>query len=127
MGAFGDALFGLGDPAQHRRAIACMLRGTDTRFSRRLVEIAEWEGLAAGLLLSFPGSQILRLDAAVGRYFLRLYGLGGTLRILARAMRFAGTTEARGGEYYVSNLAVLPAFWGRGIARGLLQHAEEKA
>ena len=93
----------------------------------RLAEIAEWEGQAAGLLLSFPGSQILRLDAAVGRYFLRLYGLSGTLRILGRALRFAGSTEARGGEYYVSNLAVLPAFWGKGIARGLLQHAEEKA
>jgi GNAT superfamily N-acetyltransferase len=127
MGAFGDALFGLGDPARHRQAIASMLGGRDTRFSLRLVEIAEWEGQVAGLLLSFPGSQLLGLDAAIGRYLWRLYGLSGTLRFLGRGLRSAGSTEARGGEYYVSNLAVLPAFWGKGIASRLLGRAEEKA
>ena len=127
MGAFGDALFGLGDPALHRRAMREMLRGSDTRFSLRLCEIAEWEGKPVGLLLSFAGSQLTRLDIPVVGYFGRLYGMAGTLRFLARALRFANSTEAKGDEYYVSNLAVLPEHWGRGIGRSLLARAEEKA
>jgi ribosomal protein S18 acetylase RimI-like enzyme len=125
--AFGDALFGLGDPLLHRKVIAAMVRGTNTRFSHRLVDLAEVDGIPAGLLLSMPGRDLAGLELPMVGYLLRLYGLGGTLRFLALALRVAGATEATRSEYYVSNLAVFPAYRGQGLGRLLLERAEQKA
>jgi len=128
MGKMGDALFGLGEHARQLRFLGTMFRGTDSRFSYRLVELTEVEGNPAGLLLTIPGTDLIRLDAAVMRYLLPYFGLGGTLRFFIKSARLAPySKEADRTDYLVSNLAVRRDCWGKGIGQGLLERAEQKA
>jgi GNAT superfamily N-acetyltransferase len=128
MGGMGDALFGLGEHARQLRFLGRMYQGIDSRFSHRLVELAEVDGQPSGLLLTIPGSDLTHLDAGVIRYLLPCYGLAGTLRFLVKAARLAPYShEADRTDYLVSNLAVRPACWGQGIGQKLLERAEQLA
>ena len=99
----------------------------DNRFSWRNTDVAEWNGVPAGVLVSFPGSELPRLELAIGLGLLRLCGVWDVLRLALRAISIAGSIETRKDEYHIANLAVLPDYQNRGIGSALLGFAEEKA
>jgi ribosomal protein S18 acetylase RimI-like enzyme len=67
-----------------------------------------------------------RLSLSVARHLPRALGWG-MFGFVARGLRLAGGIEAEADEYYVSNLAVLPAAQGHGLGKHLLLHADEQA
>ena len=126
-GELGLALFGLGDLAMERRILAGLYQRKGNRYSYELGEIAEAGGQAAGLLLAVPGAAIPRLNLSMAGQLWRLFGLRRWLEFCRRAVTLAGFKEVVPGELMVGNLAVLPQFRGRGIARQLLARAEALA
>jgi GNAT superfamily N-acetyltransferase len=126
-GELGVALFGLGDPALERQILAGLFRRGGNRYSYQWGEIAEAGGQLAGLLLAVPGASIPRLNLGMAGQLWRLYGWRRTLRFIRRAVTLASFKEVQPGELMVGNLAVLPHYQGRGIARRLLARAEALA
>jgi GNAT superfamily N-acetyltransferase len=126
-GDFGVALFGLGDPALERRILAGLYRRIGNRYSYRWGEAAVVGSQVVGLLLAVPGAQMLRLNLAMLAQTWQLYGPRRALAFYRRAVRVASFKEVEPGELQVGNLAVLPEFRGRGIARRLLARADALA
>jgi ribosomal protein S18 acetylase RimI-like enzyme len=81
-------------------------RQDGNRFSYRDIQVAEQSGAVVGLVLSFPGRDEGRLNAAVGSWLER---------------------EAKDDEWYVDALAVLKNWGHQGIGARLLQTAERQA
>ena len=127
LGGMGDALCGLGEHARQLRALEALFRRRGSRFSHGLVHLAAQDGQTVGLLLAYPGAQQVALNLGMFFQMWSIYGLAGGLRFTSLALRLAAYKEVEPGELLVSNLAVLPPFWGQGIARSLLRRAEELA
>jgi len=96
------------------------------RFGFERAFTAEWNRRPLGMLIAFPGAEVDRLNLSMLRHLPRALGWG-MFRFLARGLTLASGKEAEADEYYVSNLAVLPAAQGKGLGRRLLVHAEEQA
>ncbi|GFN32841.1 GNAT family N-acetyltransferase [Paenibacillus xylaniclasticus] len=98
-------------------ALAELFRQPGNRFSAKQVVVAEEGGLIAGMILCYHGSEADKLDAP----------------IVAQLRKRKGNSdlvidkEADEDEYYIDSIAVFPQFRGRGIAKALLQAAEEAA
>jgi ribosomal protein S18 acetylase RimI-like enzyme len=76
--------------------------------------ILEAENTAVGLLVSFPASAMAMLDLATGSNLLSVLGLGAMIRLTQRMLPMTNVREAERGEYYISNIGVLPDFQRRG-------------
>jgi GNAT superfamily N-acetyltransferase len=124
MGGLADHLF---EPRTPTSVIAALFPYRGNRFSHEFADIAESDGSAVGLLLSHPGRMLNRLGLSTAYRLLRLYGPLPFARFAARALPFSMAREANADEYFVSALAVLPAFQGRGVGAGVMAHAEDKA
>jgi ribosomal protein S18 acetylase RimI-like enzyme len=76
--------------------------------------------------VAFPGADLNRLNLSVVRYLPRALGWN-LFGFVARSLSLANIKEAEADEYYVSNLAILPAAQGQGLGKHLLLHADEQA
>jgi ribosomal protein S18 acetylase RimI-like enzyme len=126
MGDLADYIFGEAHISVEAILAGLFLR-EGNRFSWRNTDIAEWEGVPAGMLASFEGGKLMRYELAIGLGLLSLCGVRDVLRLTPRALSIAGGIETRRDEYYLANLGVLPDLQNRGIGTGLLKHAEGKA
>ena len=107
--------------------IARLAAREGTLFSWTHVVIAAAEGRTAGMLLGYSGRDKAHEDPATGIGLLRAFGGVIILRLgkLLIVQRMIGTIAA--GEWYVSNVAVLPEMRGRGTGRALMLDAEQRA
>lgn len=96
------------------------------RFSWERSFIAELEGRAVGMLLSYPGREINKLQL---NFILRLPTLyrWTALRVLWRAAALVTAPETADDEYYVSNIGILSEWQGRRYGTVLMDFAEHKA
>jgi ribosomal protein S18 acetylase RimI-like enzyme len=78
------------------------------------------------MMVSFPGADLNRLNLSVARYLPRALGWN-LFGFVARTLSLANIKESEADEYYVSNLAILPAAQRRGLGKHLLLHADEQA
>lgn len=128
MGTVGEAMFGAGNHVRTVEALSEFFRLSGHRLSYQFTTLAVWEGQTAGLLLSFPGGDMERLEKSLYRPFLRFYGgLWGVLKFLWRATPDFYIHEAEADEYFIAHLATAPGFQRRGIGRALLNRAEQMA
>jgi len=97
------------------------------RLSYQHGSILEVDDMPAGLLISFAASEMAMLDLATGGNLLSILGLGAAGRLTRRMLPMMGVREAERGEYYISNIGVLPDFQRRGYGTRLLTYAEERA
>ncbi len=125
--AYFDTVLGLGDSRRAIGTIARLFVLPGNRFSYRLSDVAEINGEVAGILVSFPGKQLFRLNMATGRQFMPLFPWRDRLRLGMAALLFIGDKEAEASHYLISHLAVTPACWGQGIGTRLLALADVKA
>lgn len=124
----GDGAFLLSAPSFPPGSILqALFQQPANRFSYRYVQVVEWEKEIAGVLLSFPASEISRLALSTGRFLYALLGLKRFWHLVRKSIPLLGITEAGKDEFFIQNLAVAPAFRRRGLATLLLQHAEEQA
>jgi len=127
MGGFGDAILGMGDNQRALRAIGGFYNKPNNRFSYRRTYLALVEKQVAGLLLAFPGKAMGRLSLPMAYQVFGIYTLAEIVRLAINAPLIAYGDETEGDEFYISHLAVLPAFRQMGIGRALLVHADDLA
>ena len=128
LGRTADYLLGHHDQAGRAERILSQLYALPrNRFSYQYADLAVLDGQVAGLLLSYPGALATALDLHTAGPLLALCGLAGMARFVARAWPLALVRETERGRYYISHLAVLPAYQGQGLGRRLLVHAESRA
>jgi ribosomal protein S18 acetylase RimI-like enzyme len=126
MGGLADYLYS-GDPRHPVDAyLARMFQMAGHRFSWDVSFIAEVDGRAVGMLLSYPGRDINRLQFAFLLNLPHLYGWIGALRVLWRVIPLTNAPETDTDEYYVSNIGILPEFQSRGYGAELMALAEQK-
>jgi ribosomal protein S18 acetylase RimI-like enzyme len=120
---FLPAVFG----PQIRSGLERLAARGSTLFSFAYAVIADVDGRCAGMLLGYSGKEKAREDPATGLGLLRVLGFDMAKRLgrLLRVQRLIGSIAA--GEWYVSNVAVVPEMRGRGIGRALLAEAERRA
>jgi ribosomal protein S18 acetylase RimI-like enzyme len=93
------------------------------RFSYRFASLAELDRQPVGLLLSYPGKLISKLELNTGLHLLLLLGPLGLARLAWRSRKMMRVREAEADEYYISNLAVLPPFQRQRVGTRLLHYA----
>lgn len=126
-GEFGVEVLGLGKPELQFSALKQWFVDPDNRFSFQYSTIAEKYGIAAGLLLAFPGSKLTALELGCARRIFAIYGLIGAIRMIRLNRSLAGNKEAEKDEYLIAHLAVDEGFRRQGIALALLEKAEADA
>lgn len=126
MGELADYLFG-GVQRSVEEILAGLYLSDRTRFSCRTADVAEWNGILAGMLFSFPGREFARRELSIGVELFKMCNLLEMVRLSMRALSIANGIETMRDEYYLANMAVLPEYQGRGIGTRLLANAEEKA
>jgi ribosomal protein S18 acetylase RimI-like enzyme len=127
MGEETDWLFGQEPGYPTSDVLVRLYRRRHNRLSERFACLADWQGQAAGLLLAYPGRLLPRLDRITGLHLALIFGLGGVVRLVRRMAAYGDLIEAEADEFYISNVAVLPAFQGCGIGKALLDYAETLA
>jgi ribosomal protein S18 acetylase RimI-like enzyme len=126
-GAFGLEVLGFGNPDLQSSALKQWFVESGNRFSFQCCTIAESDGIAAGLLLAFPGSKLDSLQLGCIRRLFSIYGLFGGLKMIWINNSLAGKKEAEDDEYLVAHLGVDEHFRRQGIAQSLLEKAEQDA
>ena len=127
MGRVGPILFGEGDPARAAATWASLFARRGNRFSHEFADVAVTSGRVIGLALSYPHARMGRIAFATARQAFDVFGPFGFARFVLRALPLAAIPEARGGEYFLDALAVLPEFGRIGIGAQLVGRVEERA
>ncbi len=89
--------------------------------------VFEVDDKQVGLLMSFSASRMAMLDLVTGSNLLSILGLPAMMHLTQRMLPMTSVREAERGEYYISNIGVLPDFQQRGYGARLLTFAEEQA
>jgi ribosomal protein S18 acetylase RimI-like enzyme len=126
-GELADAMFGLGDHPRALRSLAYFYQRPGTLYSREIVEIAQAQGEAVGLLIGYPPQEEHRRVRGMARAFFSFYGLWDTLRVIRRGLAGYDLHDGDPGDWVIANVAVSPAARGRGVGQQIMLHAEERA
>lgn len=125
MGEFADHLFGSNGRVTEMALIKLFSRNAG-RFGYERAFVIEHHKRAYGMLVSFPGADVNRLTFATARFLPMAFGMQ-TFGVIRRALSLTSAREAEADEYYISNIAVLPAAHGQGYGPRLLNYADEQA
>jgi ribosomal protein S18 acetylase RimI-like enzyme len=127
MSRLADFLLGSGDPQNAKATLTRLFLKHQNRFSYQFTDIAEVDGQAAGLLLSYPSGIMKNLEIPMALQLLKISGLVEFIRFVHNALPLSQIKEAGFGEQFINNVAVLPTFQGLGIGSQLLAFVEGKA
>jgi len=127
MGGLADYLFGAGDPKRAVRVIGELFAQAQNRFSHQFADVVVEDGRATGILLSYPGRIMNRLNRSMAKQIWGIYGALGFVDFVRRSLPLASLREANADEYFINTLAVRPDSQGKGIGTHLLFHTEGKA
>ncbi len=127
MGGSADLFSDVESGWNSEKLIATLFAQDGGRFSYRVGTILEVDNDAVGLLISYSASKMTMLDLVTGRHLLSILGVRAMFRFTKRILRMMNVREAERGEYYISNVGVLPDFQGHGYGARLLIFSEEQA
>jgi len=127
MGKMGDYLFGSGIPNNPQNTLKNLFKLKTNRFSYQFTEVMVLSGKVSGLVVSYSGRMMKSLELPMALHLLQTSGIFGFLRFIRRAKPLIGIKEVENDEFFISNLAVLPDYQGKGLGKALLNQAEVKA
>ncbi|HEY60367.1 MAG TPA: GNAT family N-acetyltransferase [Anaerolineae bacterium] len=127
MGDFGICLLGFGNKHKTQSVARQFFLYDGNRFSFRFADILLVDSNIAGLLLSFPGEAMIKLEMYTFFQLWRVYKKMEAFKFIWRILPLVNYKEAEKDEYYIAHLAVNPSYRRRGIGKQLLEHAEVKA
>ena len=125
MGEFADHLFGHDGRAAEIALMKLFSRNAG-RFGYEHASVIEHHRRALGMIIAFPGADVNRLNFSSARFLPMAFGMR-MFGFIARSLSFSSIREAEADEYYISNIAVLPAAHGQGYGPRLLTYADEQA
>ena len=120
-------IVGLGSEERAKMLLERIFAIPGHRFSYEETILAIYQGKAIGLLTSYPGWRLGKIDRKADRLILKQYRLRGKLLLIIRVWPLLFMNETRRDEYLIGNLAVKSRYRDRGVGRLLLEHAEELA
>lgn len=107
-------------------SMAVMFNTPGNRFSKEYCTIIEREDVAVGQIVAYPADQMPMLNGGVIKVLRERYN-GPSDELALIESQIINSEEAFEGEYYIDNLAVMPAFRGQGVGKELITHAEKQA
>lgn len=123
-----DYVLGLGDPDLARRALQCFFVRNANRFSYEFASVAETGSAVIGLLLGYDSRTMRRANLHMGFQAPFVYGIRRAVRLaMGSGPLLFAIPKPRPDEFFIHNLAVLPAWRGRGVGISLLAAAENEA
>ncbi len=121
------ASFADGEGETSRDLLPLLFVRKGNRFSYQFVNMIEVDNAVCGFLLAYPASRMASLELRTGLHLLELLGFRKMVRFTQKMMTMMNVREAERGEYYISNIAVLPKFQGKGLGVQLMSFAERQA
>ena len=126
MGRLAGYLFG-SDAQDAQSLLGRLFRAESNRFSHQFSEVATQSGEVVGLVVTYSGRKLKALGLPTASHLLRACGVAAFIRFLSRALPLATVKEAADDEYFISHIAVLPAYQGQGLGTHLLSEVERMA
>jgi len=120
-------IIGLGSEERARKILVKIFTMQDHRFSYEFTHIILHQRKPVGLITSFPGGLLTKLDRHLGIILLRQYRLRGKLAMIMRAYPLIFIKEATRQEYFLNNLAVRKDFRNKGVGQIALAKVETLA
>jgi ribosomal protein S18 acetylase RimI-like enzyme len=127
MGSLGDYLFGHAADKGAIPVLAALFREGGHFLSHQYSVLAEAEGTVVGIAQEIPEAELSKATIQLVRALVNCFGWAAAIRLAWRGFPLAFEGDAEAGEYYVSTLAVAPAYRNRGIGRVLLEDAARRA
>lgn len=112
-----------------RKALSVMntlYNTSQTRFSMEHSSIMIEDGVVVGQVMAYPSEEMAQLNEKTLETVSKQYE-GADYEFFLLKNQILKSKEAFEGEYYIDNMAVMPAFRGKGIGSKLIAHVENVA
>lgn len=119
-------VFGLGDEPRAKKLLTDIFPQPGHRFSYEFSEMVLHQDQVTGILITYPGSDLTKLNLRLGRELVKQYSFCEKFRLLTRGMQLIFINEAAVDEYLLSNLAVEATDRGQGAGTQILTYFENK-
>jgi ribosomal protein S18 acetylase RimI-like enzyme len=127
MGKMADYLFGSDNEQNAQRLLKRLFRKKSNRFSYQFTKVTVLSGEVTGLVIAYSGRLMKSLEFPMALHLIKASGVLGSMRFIKRAFPLFGVKEVENDEYFISNIAVLPAWQGKGVGKYLLSQVEKTA
>ena len=119
-----DYLFG-GDQAQV--ILKRLFQFKSNRFSYQFTQVTTDAEKPVGLVIAYPAQRMRALELPMAFQLMQICGMADFFRFLQKTVPLAGIKEAEDGEYFIGNIAVLPACQGAGLGTRMLEEIQNRA
>lgn len=120
-------IIGLGSEERAKKILAKIFPIKGHRLSFEYTRLILHQKKPIGLITSFPGGLLTKLDRRLDFLLLRQYRFRGKLALIMRGYPLIFIKEATRQEYFLSNLAVRKDFRNRGVGAIALAEVENLA
>jgi ribosomal protein S18 acetylase RimI-like enzyme len=120
-------ILGLGDVKRAKEVLTKLFPLTDHRLSFNHAHIAMIQGRNVGIMITFPGGEIGRLNRKLYRLILSQYTFRGKIALFQRGLPMVFIKECASDEYFLSNIVVKAQARGKGLGSRMLGMVEEQA
>lgn len=120
-------IIGLGSEERAKKILAKLFALSGHRLSYEHTELALCDGKVIGLLTSFPGTILSKLERKLVLSLLGQYRWRGKIALIRRGLPLVFIKEATKDAYFLSNIAVKKMYRGRGYGAQILKYLEVQA
>ncbi len=120
-------IIGLGDEVRAKKILEKLFAKPGHRLSYTFTELILNQGRVIGLVTSFPGKSLGKLNRKLNLLLFRQYAMRGKIRLFLRGYPLFFIKETTRQEFFLSNLAIKRHYRGQGIGTQALTRVEEKA
>jgi ribosomal protein S18 acetylase RimI-like enzyme len=120
-------IIGLGCEGRARKILSDVFQIPGHRLSYEFTQMVIHNKKVIGAMVTFPGSELGKLDRGLYLPILRQYKFPGKLKLIRRAFPLIFIKETTPNEYFLSNLVVKRPYRNKGIGEIMLHHVEELA
>ena len=120
-------IIGLGCEGRARKILSDIFQIPGHRLSYEFTQMVIHNSKVIGAMVTFPGSELGKLDRGLYLPILRQYKFSGKLKLIRRAFPLIFIKETTSNEYFLSNLVVKGQYRNKGIGEKMLHHVEELA
>jgi ribosomal protein S18 acetylase RimI-like enzyme len=118
---------GRGSEERAKKILAKLFSVSGHRLSYEFSEMILLDGQVVGVITSFPGKMIGKLNRSFAWLVMKQYRLRGKLALVKRGFSDLFVKEAAKDEFHLAHLSVKPRYRGKGVGGKALSHFVENA